>query len=328
MFTFREIQTEDAKMILDWRTSKRVAKYMKTEVNHGVSEQEEWIVNCRKRADFYHWVIVQQEQDIGYLSLSEYDPASKTASWGFYVGDEEKVRLGGLVPPFFYSFCFEKLGLERIYAEMLYFNTAVIDLHRLHGYEFCPERDRVLHRNGKEHLLIAMGLNRKSFETGKFSRFRTDFPIQFWKPEENKVEPLSILLEEIADSEEHKKILYDLLTNRKHRISHAELPSWEEHARFVSRHPYRTWWLIHSGENTIGSVYLTKENALGINLVTEESAIYRSALQKIIEENEPLPPIPSVRPEFLFVNVAPGNHALLDALSAMGTKLTQKTYRL
>ena len=57
-----------------------------------------------------------------------------------------------------------------------------------------------------------MGLNRKTFETGKFSRFRTDFPIQFWKPEENKVEPLTILLEEIADSEEHKKILYDLLT--------------------------------------------------------------------------------------------------------------------
>ena len=52
MFTFREIQTEDAKMILDWRTSKRVAKYMKTEVNHGVSEQEEWILNCRKRVDF------------------------------------------------------------------------------------------------------------------------------------------------------------------------------------------------------------------------------------------------------------------------------------
>ena len=41
------------------------------------------------------------------------------------------------------------LGIERIDAEMLYFNTKVIDLHQLHGYEFAPERDRILRKDGK-----------------------------------------------------------------------------------------------------------------------------------------------------------------------------------
>jgi RimJ/RimL family protein N-acetyltransferase len=65
MFTFREIETSDAEMILNWRTSPRVAKYMKTEVDHGVLEQEQWIKSCRERPDFYHWLIVHQEKPIG-----------------------------------------------------------------------------------------------------------------------------------------------------------------------------------------------------------------------------------------------------------------------
>ncbi|NCZ63624.1 MAG: hypothetical protein EBY62_07460, partial [Cellvibrionales bacterium] len=61
MFTFREIETSDAELILNWRTSPGIAKYMKTEVDHGVLEQEQWIISCRDRADFYHWLIVHQE---------------------------------------------------------------------------------------------------------------------------------------------------------------------------------------------------------------------------------------------------------------------------
>ena len=101
MFTFREIETEDAQMILDWRTSPRVAKYLKTEVDHGVEDQKQWIISCRERASFYHWLIVYQEQPIGYISISEYNPVTKTTSWGFYIGEEEHSGLGGLVPPSF-----------------------------------------------------------------------------------------------------------------------------------------------------------------------------------------------------------------------------------
>ena len=120
------------------------------------------------------------------------------------MGDEEKVRLGGLVPPFFYSFCFEKLGLERIYAEMLYFNTAVIDLHRLHGYEFCPERGSgspseregaFTHRDGIE----SKTLRQESCVFGRIS------PSNSGKPEENKVEPLTILLRKLQIRKNIKK---------------------------------------------------------------------------------------------------------------------------
>lgn len=327
MFTFREIDTADAEMILNWRTSPGIAKYMKTEVDHGVLEQEQWIISCRERPDFYHWLIVHQEKPIGYISVSEYNPVAKTASWGFYVGEEEHAGLGGLVPPFFYRFCFSELGIERIDAEMLYFNTSVIDLHQLHGYEFTPERDRILKRQGKGILLVAMSLSKFEFEEGKFNRFSADFPITQWHGK-SMPSPTTISLEEVTGTENQIKELYQLLERREHSISHEEMPSLETHEKFVKKHPYRKWWMVKVEEKWAGTVYLTQENSLGINLQTHDSNLLCKIIQQVRSKNKPLPSIPSVRPGYFYVNVAPHNAALRFALDDLGAKLTQNSFRI
>ena len=115
---------------------------------------------------------------------------------------------------------------------------------------------------------------------------------------------------------------------RNFSISHEKIPSFEKHEKFVKSHPYRKWWLILDDSKLIGSVYLTNENAIGINLIKEDVEIYCRIIEKIIHENLPLPPIPSVRPEFFFVNVAAKNQLLKDALDKIGAKHTQCSYRL
>ena len=327
--SFREIEPEDAEMILHWRTSPRVAKFMKTVVDHGVDEQKRWILNCRKRPDFYHWLIRDQGEDIGYVSLSEYDPINKTASWGFYVGDDERVRLGGWVPPPFYHFCFTHLGIERLDAEMLYFNTSVIDLHRLHGYSFAPQRDRILNKAGKDFLLVAMSLEKEIFMTGRFARFQADFPTDHWKPKlEESIDIADLRFEEVSGAPEQIEILLELLRKRKHSISHERIPAPEDHAEFVAKHPYRIWWLVRAEERVIGAAYLTKENALGIHLMTDDPKTYQKVIEKICRENQPLPAIPSVRPGFLYANVAPDNLTLNQALLNLGAEQTQSSFRL
>ena len=327
--SFREIEPEEAETILHWRTSPRVAKFMKTVVDHGVDEQKRWILNSRKRPDFYHWLIRDQGEDIGYVSLSEYDPINKTASWGFYVGDDERVRLGGWVPPPFYHFCFTHLGIERLDAEMLYFNTSVIDLHRLHGYSFAPQRDRILNKAGKDFLLVAMSLEKEIFMMGRFARFQADFPTDHWKPElEESIDIADLRFEEVSGAPEQIEILLELLRKRKYSISHERIPDPEDHAEFVAKHPYRIWWLVRSEERVIGAAYLTKENALGIHLMTDDPKTYQKVIEKICRENQPLPAIPSVRPGFLYANVAPDNLTLKDAFQNARWRHTQNTYRI
>jgi RimJ/RimL family protein N-acetyltransferase len=328
MFTFREIEKTDAQMILSWRTSNRVSKYMNTPVNHGVEDQEQWIISSRTRSDFYHWLIVFQEKPIGYISLNEFDREAKTTSWGFYIGEEEEAGLGGLVSPYFYNFCFDALGVKKVNAEILYFNTRVIELHLLHGYEFTPERDRLLTKKGKDILQVAMSLDKARFKKSKFARFQSEFPISYWQPKKETGKNKTISFEKITGTNEQIAALFKLLENRQYTISHDELTSLEQHTDFVQNHPYRNWWMVQSDGQNIGSVYLTNDNAVGINLQTEDSAIFQQVITQVLERNNPLPGDPSVRPDFFYTNVAPGNSALQNALANLGAKYTQKSFRI
>ena len=144
--------------------------------------------------------------------------------------------MGGLVVPFFYRFCFSELGIERIDAEMLYFNTKVIDLHQLHGYEFAPERDRIVKKQGKRVLLIAMSLEKYRFEHSKFARHSAKFPMEKWNAKKPKYGS-EVILNQVTGTEEQVKSLYRLLEKRTFSISHDEMPDFHTHQKFVKNHP-------------------------------------------------------------------------------------------
>ena len=60
--------------------------------------------------------------------------------------------------------------------------------------------------------------------------------------------------------------LYDLLKNRDPiaNISHKKMPSYDEHVYFILSNPYTIWYTIeYEGEKT-GSIYLSKQDEIGI----------------------------------------------------------------
>ena len=138
MFTFRENRRcPDDFGLADFSA---VAKYLNTEVDHGVEDQKrDYLRREQKLCPIV--LIVHQEQPIGHISISEYNPAQDGLV--DFILEKRNTRTWRIGTSFFYSFCFSELVIERIDAEMLYFNTKVIDLHQLHGYEFAPERDRI-----------------------------------------------------------------------------------------------------------------------------------------------------------------------------------------
>lgn len=60
--------------------------------------------------------------------------------------------------------------------------------------------------------------------------------------------------------------LYTLLKNRdsKINISHKTMPPYSKHVRFVKSKPYAHWYIIMSGKYKIGSIYLTRNDEIGI----------------------------------------------------------------
>ena len=117
--------------------------------------------------------------------------------------------------------------------------------------------------------------------------------------------------------------LYDLLKQRNSRvnISHKKMPTYDEHVKFVMSRPYSKWCVIQYDSQSIGSIYLSKQNEIGIFLINNMhgKGIGQAALKMIMKKH--------ARPRFL-ANINPKNKKSVDFFKKNGFKLIQHTYEL
>jgi len=183
LITFREISEEDAQLTLDWRTKPRVAEMMLTQVTGDLEAQREWIVASFKKPNYYHWIFQNDGRDAGFLSITNIDNRKQTASWGFYVGEDEEIGIGATIPAYVYNFMFDNphFFLSQIVSQVLEINHSVIRMHRLYGYQETPEND-FLRPDGQ--LVRTMVLTKESWlSKTAFHGFRAEFPTLKWAPE-------------------------------------------------------------------------------------------------------------------------------------------------
>ncbi len=117
--------------------------------------------------------------------------------------------------------------------------------------------------------------------------------------------------------------LYDLLKERdpKANISHKKMPSFTQHEKFVNSKPYSKWYVIIKSKEDIGSIYLTKDNEIGIFIKKkiQNKGIGFNALTLMIKKNP--------RSRYL-ANVNPKNKKSSMFFKKNGFRLIQHTYEL
>lgn len=117
--------------------------------------------------------------------------------------------------------------------------------------------------------------------------------------------------------------LYNLLKERDPRanISHKKMPDMKQHENFILSKPYSKWYIIQDNEDDVGSIYLTKNNEIGIFLLKkiQGKGIGFSALKLLTANN------PRVR---YLANVNPKNKKSIQFFKNNGFKLIQHTYEL
>ena len=122
-------------------------------------------------------------------------------------------------------------------------------------------------------------------------------------------------------NEKDYEFLYKLLSERKQItfISHKKMPTYEEHVKFIESEPYSKWYIIQIDDKKIGSIYLTKENEIGIHFFTqyEESKRFQNVIKEFFLKE------PQDR---FFMNVSPKNEQYIDLAKKLGFHLVQHTY--
>lgn len=117
--------------------------------------------------------------------------------------------------------------------------------------------------------------------------------------------------------------LFELLQERDSRvnISHNKMPTYEKHVKFVISKPYSKWYVIKSGKHNFGSIYLTKNNEIGIFIKkdVQKKGVGKKAMQLLMELNP--------RSRYL-ANVSPRNLRSIQFFKKNGFRLVQYTYEL
>ena len=119
------------------------------------------------------------------------------------------------------------------------------------------------------------------------------------------------------------ELLYRLLEEREPHvnISHRGMPTWKSHIKFIAGHPYSAWYLIRSGKDYVGAIYLTALGEIGIGVLAQwrGHGFARAAIQALMRQHP--------RGRFL-ANINPGNATSIRMFSEMGFRIIQQTYEL
>ena len=129
------------------------------------------------------------------------------------------------------------------------------------------------------------------------------------------------LLDVYCHPEKSIEILYELLQEREatQNISHKEMPTFEEHVKFVLSRPYQFWRFIVHRDMIVGSIYLSRQDEIGVFIFKRhqgrgygtEAVKYLLALI-----NRPL-----------LANINPANQASIKMFEKLGFRHIQNTYR-
>ena len=119
------------------------------------------------------------------------------------------------------------------------------------------------------------------------------------------------------------QFLYDLLNQRQsnENISHKKMPTFDQHIAFVKSKPYSKWYVILENKSRLGSIYLSKQNEIGIFIDknSRKLGIGNKALELLLQKNP--------RKRYL-ANINPKNKKSIKFFTKNKFKLIQYTYEL
>jgi len=166
----RDVRLEDQNKIRQWRNLPEVARYMYT--NQLIEEEEHarWFASAMQDPSQRFWIIVCDGEDVGLVSISNIDTANSRCYWAFYiVGDVRGKGVGSFVEYNVLRYVFEDLGLNKLCAEVLSFNEAVVAMHKKFGFqEEGVLREHII-KGGQRYDVVTIGLLRSEWEETKHS---------------------------------------------------------------------------------------------------------------------------------------------------------------
>jgi len=133
--TYRPVSLDDAEMLLRWRTSPEIGRYMLTEVDQDIDRQRNWITATNARSDLVHRIIQVKGADVGHCSITVTDESSGTGTVGIYIGEAETpTSLSAFNFVHILNHAFFSMRLHKIVNHILATNDRLLPAQKFNGY--------------------------------------------------------------------------------------------------------------------------------------------------------------------------------------------------
>lgn len=130
----REIADNEIELMLAWRNEPAVRANMYTQHEISLHEHLAWWERTRDRADQKYFMYEFAGNAGGIAALTDIDINNKNSTWAFYSSPTAPTGTGSKMEFLILEHAFNELKLEKLYCEVLAFNTPVIKLHHKFGF--------------------------------------------------------------------------------------------------------------------------------------------------------------------------------------------------
>lgn len=158
--TLRLITEDDLEMIMNWRMSDPVTKYMNTNPKLTIETQKKWFEAQESNDENRNWIIEVDGIPAGLIYLLGIDWENGNTSWGYYIAEEKlrSLRLAVSLEMSLYDYCFDVLGFKEVHNEVFKLNEGVWKLHIACGCKVIKEVPGEIVKEGVAYDIVHLSI--------------------------------------------------------------------------------------------------------------------------------------------------------------------------
>ncbi|MBS4022829.1 MAG: UDP-4-amino-4,6-dideoxy-N-acetyl-beta-L-altrosamine N-acetyltransferase [Dethiobacter sp.] len=165
-YKLTDLKEEFKKLILEWRNSDHIRKYMIDENIITEEEHNKWFES--KKTEKLAKLLLFKEKPIGFVNFSDFDYKHNICYWGFYIGEKNAPKGSGLIMGLLaLNYIFEECYLNKLYSKVLSFNDKSINYHKKIGFVEESMLKNHLIKNNNYVDIIEYTLSKENWEKRK-----------------------------------------------------------------------------------------------------------------------------------------------------------------
>ncbi len=178
--TLRRITEDDLEMIMNWRMSETVTRYMNTSPRLTMEGQKKWFASLEENDRVKNWMIEVNGVPAGLINLADINWEEGNSSWGYYIGEESlrSLKLAVSLEMSLYDYVFDVLGFSEIHNEVFKLNEGVWKLHTACGCRIVKETIGEVEKEGVAYDIVHLSITKDEWyairEKKKYEKINFD----------------------------------------------------------------------------------------------------------------------------------------------------------